>query len=231
MKTPGIFALNSSQNIRRKRFELIKYKHMINKGLYFYRKKNYKIALKKFIQARNFRPDLAEAFYNIACMSSLLGKHDDAIKNLKETFIRNINWQKKAKNDSDFYSIRKRPKFLKLVNKRKFKKSIVNVMAIFYKINEINIIRHSNYPIFSITLDKNFTVTRGGAASGIFHTDYGKWYITGNCIHIVFTLRVIHSQSNSLDGSHVPERRWKINIHYNTVVIRNKSGILELRIY
>ncbi len=68
---------------------------------------------KQILDAKGDR-DLSLAYYNMACLYSLIGKEEDAINYLKSAFDKGYN-KKYAIADDDFNNIRNSEEFKKLV--------------------------------------------------------------------------------------------------------------------
>jgi tetratricopeptide (TPR) repeat protein len=70
-----------------------------------YKLKDYSQALKEFDRAIALEPSLANHYYNKACMLALLGRKQEAIKNLEHAFDRNKALWELAKSDNDLKSV------------------------------------------------------------------------------------------------------------------------------
>ena len=60
-------------------------------------------------------PDYSGPLYNLACVESLAGRKDDAIKHLGMSIERSERFRPMAAGDSDFDPIREEPAFKELV--------------------------------------------------------------------------------------------------------------------
>jgi len=60
-------------------------------------------------------PEYAGPLYNLACVESLAGRKDDAIKHLRMSLERSDQFRSMAAEDSDFDPIREEPAFKELV--------------------------------------------------------------------------------------------------------------------
>ena len=60
-------------------------------------------------------PEYAGPLYNLACVESLAGRKDDAIKHLRMSVERSDQFRSMAAEDSDFDPIRDEPAFKELV--------------------------------------------------------------------------------------------------------------------
>ena len=64
---------------------------------------------------RELRSDFAPAYYNKACMQSILGKNKDALDNLKKSLELDEGYKVKAKRDSDLKSLQELAEFKEMV--------------------------------------------------------------------------------------------------------------------
>ncbi len=85
-------------------------------GLAFYRKKQYRQALKYFQKILEIKPDHQEAIYNCACMNALLKKPGLAVMHLDRLFKINPGWKIKLDKEADFRFIRNSSEFKELKN-------------------------------------------------------------------------------------------------------------------
>lgn len=60
-------------------------------------------------------PDDPGVLFNLACAESLLGRTDDALGHLQQSFAKEDNFRELARTDSDFDAIRDDPQFRELV--------------------------------------------------------------------------------------------------------------------
>lgn len=84
-------------------------------ALNYYRSKNYKESFKYFEKITIIDEKNAEAFYNSACVASLMSKKELALENLKKAIELEPSFKKQAKEDKDLKNIRKSEIFKKLV--------------------------------------------------------------------------------------------------------------------
>ena len=75
-------------------------------GLVYYKKKNYIKALSLFSEATKINPMDATAFYNRACMNSILGSSKKAIDDLAVAFELDPSLRETAIKDSDLEYIK-----------------------------------------------------------------------------------------------------------------------------
>jgi tetratricopeptide (TPR) repeat protein len=80
-----------------------------------YQDRDYEAALRIAEQTLEEYPGNGLAFYNIACMESLLGRADDAIAHLREALDAAPELVENARTDEDFDAIRADPRFGALV--------------------------------------------------------------------------------------------------------------------
>ena len=86
-------------------------------GFQAYQAGDYERALELFEAGAEEFPGSATPFYNIACMSALLGRRDHALKNLRRSLdLDGERFGRLAREDSDFDSIRDDPEFEELVS-------------------------------------------------------------------------------------------------------------------
>ena len=81
----------------------------------YYEDKDYEAALGIVREALNQYPGNALAHYNIACMSSLLGRRDDAIEHLRAAVAGHPPYVENARADDDFGSLRDDDEFRALI--------------------------------------------------------------------------------------------------------------------
>ncbi len=82
-------------------------------GFQAYQEGDYERALVLFQAGVEEFPDAAGGYYNLACMSALLGRRDDAIENLRRAVeIDGDTFAPAAVDDADFESIKDDPEFL-----------------------------------------------------------------------------------------------------------------------
>ena len=84
-----------------------------------YEAKDYESALAVVRQALEEYPGNALAHYNVACMSSLLGRSDDALEHLRAALDGYPEYAENARADDDFAAIRDDARFLELVGESK----------------------------------------------------------------------------------------------------------------
>ncbi len=77
---------------------------------------NLEAALDDFEAAAAVNPDDASARYNTACAQARLGRQDDALASLRQSFELDFRLQTLAKSDEDLLSMRSEPRFEALVN-------------------------------------------------------------------------------------------------------------------
>ena len=77
---------------------------------------NLEAALDDFEAAAAVNPDDASARYNTACAQARLGRQDEALASLRQSFELDIRLQTLAKSDEDLLSMRSEPRFEALVN-------------------------------------------------------------------------------------------------------------------
>jgi tetratricopeptide (TPR) repeat protein len=80
-----------------------------------YQAKDYEGALAVVRQALEEYPGNALAHYNVACMSSLLGRPDDAVEHLRAALDGWPEYLENAREDDDFAPLREAPRFQELV--------------------------------------------------------------------------------------------------------------------
>jgi len=86
-----------------------------NKALAYYMMNKMEEALDVLTAELELNPQNENALYNAACISSLLGKKDQAIGYLKQLLALDINYKSTIKNDNDFNSIRETKEFQNLL--------------------------------------------------------------------------------------------------------------------
>jgi tetratricopeptide (TPR) repeat protein len=80
-----------------------------------YQAKDYEAALAVARQALEEYPGNPLAHYNVACMSSLLGRPDDALEHLQAALEGHPDYVENARTDEDFAPLRDDPRFRELV--------------------------------------------------------------------------------------------------------------------
>ncbi len=80
-----------------------------------YEAKDYEGALQIVRQALEEYPGNPLAHYNVACMTSLLGRPDDAIEHLQAALDGHPDYAENARTDDDFAPLRDDPRFKELV--------------------------------------------------------------------------------------------------------------------
>jgi tetratricopeptide (TPR) repeat protein len=80
-----------------------------------YEAKDYEGALAIVEQTLQEYPGNALAHYNIACMSSLLGRSDDAVEHLRAAVVAHPPYAENAREDDDFAPLRNDARFQQLV--------------------------------------------------------------------------------------------------------------------
>lgn len=86
-----------------------------NRGVTYMKLKRYKEALTDFKRIFELRANDPSALYNMACLSSLTHKTDDAISCLEKAIGLEEKYREKARTDTDFDNIRDDPRFRRLV--------------------------------------------------------------------------------------------------------------------
>lgn len=85
------------------------------RGNAYYYLENYEKALLDYKKVIVIEPNNADINFNIACVSSLLGKKDDAIKSLSNAIKYNNEYKENAKTNNDFNNIKNEAKFKELI--------------------------------------------------------------------------------------------------------------------
>jgi tetratricopeptide (TPR) repeat protein len=80
----------------------------------FFATKEYDKAVEVLDEARQEYPDDAGVLYNLACAESMLGRSDDALAHLEQSFMQE-RFREAAKTDPDFDPVRDDPRFKQLV--------------------------------------------------------------------------------------------------------------------
>jgi tetratricopeptide (TPR) repeat protein len=87
--------------------------HMRGYALFYLGKRNEGIQLvKKYVK---LKPKAANAYYNLACFYSILGKKDLSLKNLKISITMDSKLKENAKKDKDFDNVKNLKEFKSLV--------------------------------------------------------------------------------------------------------------------
>jgi tetratricopeptide (TPR) repeat protein len=83
-----------------------------------YEGRDYEGALKVVEQVLEEYPGNPLAHYNVACMSSLLGRQEDALENLGAALAGHPDYAENARTDDDFAPLREDPRFKELVGEQ-----------------------------------------------------------------------------------------------------------------
>jgi tetratricopeptide (TPR) repeat protein len=84
-------------------------------ALPYYEAKDYDRAAEVIATQLEQHPDEPALLYNLACVESLAGRHDDALEHLGRVIPKAERFAEFARTDSDFDPIRERPEFKELV--------------------------------------------------------------------------------------------------------------------
>lgn len=84
-------------------------------ALPYYEAKDYDRAAEVIAAQLERHPDEPALLYNLACMESLAGRHDEALEHLGRAIPKAERFAQFARTDSDFDPIRDRPEFTELV--------------------------------------------------------------------------------------------------------------------
>jgi tetratricopeptide (TPR) repeat protein len=88
-----------------------------DKGIVLRLLSRYEEGLKAFDMAIELKPDFSDAWYNRACIYSIKGHKEDALKNLTKAIELDSTLKKLAKNDEDLEKLWGDQEFIKLVKK------------------------------------------------------------------------------------------------------------------
>jgi tetratricopeptide (TPR) repeat protein len=84
-------------------------------ALPYYEAKEYDRAAEVILRQLEQHPDEPTLLYNLACVESLAGRHDDALEHLGRAIPNGDRFAELARTDTDFDPIRDRPEFAELV--------------------------------------------------------------------------------------------------------------------